>query len=208
MAVVTDKFVFCHLPKCGGQFIRHALNVLNIKNSDIGLYHCPYKQIAEDISDKLVSVINVRHPYSWYKSRWYHRIRLGWLPEHPIDWDCASNDFNKFVTNVGEVDPNGRLTSLVKLFDDGPNGKADYVIRQEFLKDDFFKLLVDFYDFDHLKYWNLDYINSSGVEYSSDDMAVYDDNVLKEMLRRERYVVDKYYDSSAIPSIRDLSLIL
>ena len=207
MALLTDKFVFCHLPKCGGQFIRYVLNQLNIPNSEIGEYHDSFIRIKSFLKKDVFSVTNIRHPLTWYQSRWYHRVRIGWLPNSKEDWETASNDFNQFVKNMQVFDCNGRLSTIIKQYDDGFNGKADCVLRQEFLRDDLYNLLSQFYEFNSKIYWSLKPQNISGVdEFNSLIVATYDINVLNDMLNREQYIINKYY--SGVNDPKNLSELL
>ncbi len=202
MALVTDKLVFTHLPKCGGTFIRYVLQQLNIKSYEIGEYHCPYFRIKSKIDNNLVSITSIRHPKSWYQSRWYHRMRLGWVPEAEEDWIAASNDFNKFVENMGAFDKHGRLSTLIRMFDDGPSGRADHVLKQENLNEELLQVLSKYYKIDVQFYNTLKNQNVSGEnDKSSSKVAVYDDFVLNDMLTREKHVINSYYDGIRDPKI-------
>lgn len=210
MAVVTKYFVFCHLPKCGGQFVRYVLQQLNIHHEDVGEYHASYARIKNSISKDLVSVTNIRHPVTWYQSRWHHRMRMGWVPEAVEDWNCASNDFNQFVTNMIEFDKHGRLSTIIKSFDDGPKNAADFVLRQESLYNDLYVLLKKFYEFNDKIYWSLKPQNisdSNGV--SSSSLAIYDNSILELLVKTESYVIDRYYYGVASPSdLLDQTMVL
>jgi len=209
MALLTNDFVFCHLPKCGGQFIRYVLNQLNIPNSEVGEYHDSFIKVKPFLKNRIISVTNIRHPVTWYQSRWYHRVRIAWLPNSKEDWETASNDFNQFVRNMEVFDPNGRLSTIIKQYDDGFDGKADFVLRQEFLQYDLYNLLIQFYKFNSKIYWQLKTQNISGVdERSSSAVAIYDKDVLKGMLKREKYIIDKYYDGVNDPKDLFDSLVL
>lgn len=194
MALLTDNFVFCHLPKCGGQFIRYVLDQLNISNSEVGEYHDSFIRVKPFLKDRVLSVTNIRHPLTWYQSRWHHRVRIGWLPNSKEDWETASNDFNQFVMNMKVFDPNGRLSTIIKQYDDGFGGKADFILRQEFLQCDLYNLLSQFYELNTKIYWSLKPQNISGIDkLSSSAVAIYDADILEDMLKREEYIINKYY---------------
>lgn len=200
MAILTEHFVFCHLPKCGGQFIRYVLDQLNIPNREIGEYHDTFMKIKPFLNGKVLSITNIRHPLTWYQSRWYHRVRIGWIPNAKEDWFAASNDFNEFVKRMQLFDPNGRLSTIIKQYDDGFNGSADYILRQEFLSNDLYNLLKGLYDFNDKTYWSLKPQNISGNdESSSSSVAIYDQDVLDDMISREHYILDKYYSGVTDP---------
>lgn len=202
MAVVTEYFVFCHLPKCGGKFVRYVLEQLNIPHNDVGDYHASYNRIKNLISNSLFSVTNIRHPLTWYQSRWHHRIRLGWEPLAVEDWNCASNDFNQFVLNMIKYDNDGRLSTIIKSFDDGKNGCADFVLKQESLTKDLYILLKKFYQFSDKIYWSLKPQNTSGDinNITASEIAIYDTSVLNNMLLTESYVINKYYYGLSDPN--------
>jgi hypothetical protein len=71
--LITRYFVFLHVPKTGGEFIRkvcfdHLPREWLIRNAlDT---HTPYKHIAEEFAD-LPMFSLVRNPWDWYVS-WYH----------------------------------------------------------------------------------------------------------------------------------------
>jgi hypothetical protein len=71
--LITRDFVFLHVPKTGGQFVRRLCHqylpseriILNSLNA-----HSPYEKVATEYPD-LPMVAFVRNPWDWYAS-WYH----------------------------------------------------------------------------------------------------------------------------------------
>lgn len=193
MALVTSKLAFAHLPKTGGQTIRSILSKID-DCREIGDYHSPPMVLnSHGMSTKVF--ISIRHPLSWYRSRWYHRIRNGWQPEHPVDWECANNDFNKFVNNLIEYDANGRLSTLVKMFmKKNRHDNVDFIIKNEDLFGDLRNILFSVYG--NIDNYNdhCDVVNKSGDdEKSSSNVALYDDSTVNRLLEQERWIIDKFY---------------
>jgi hypothetical protein len=212
MAVVTDKFIFAHIPKTGGQFVRHVIEMLRIEHREVGKYHSmPNSALRTGVS--LPSMITVRHPVTWYQSRWYHRIRHGWPPQNPIDWECASNDFNQFVLSMIEYDPNGRLCSIINSFLESKNRfnyDVKWVLKNERLTQELYNLLRELdYKFDKDRYFNLRKINVSGNKgASSGDFAVYRPDVLEKLLEHESWVINRFYDGITDPNALSDQLVL
>lgn len=202
MAVITDKFVYVHFPKTGGQFVRHAIEQLGIPHYEYGEYHAAPPAIGKEYLG-LPFVTTIRHPVTWYQSRWYHRVRLGWLLEHPVDWACASNDFNQFVMNLIDHDERGRCTAFTKLFArTNAYTKTTYVIRNEFLTRDLAIVLRELgCNVDYQIYHGLQRVNVAGQDkLSSYNVAIYRPEVLERLLHHERWVIDRLYDGITSPS--------
>ena len=203
MAFVTDKFIFAHLPKTGGKFVRYVFEEFGITGKEVGNFHAaPIAVTKTGLSQPVM--ITIRHPVTWYQSRWMHRIKYGWSPMHPVDWECASNDFNQFVRNVIKYDPNGRLTSLIRLFNlrARPNVPVEYVLKNETLSSDLFIFLNKLgYDIDKSHYFNLPKVNTSGRKgEQSGDVAVYEPHVLEELIEHEAWVIDTFYNGASDPN--------
>lgn len=193
--MVSSKISYAHLPKTGGQFVRSVIKALDANIKEIGDYHSPPAVLYKHgfIAKVLVTI---RHPISWYRSRWYHRVRNGWAPMHPVDWECANNDFNKFVNNVIDYDDNGRLSTLTKLFImKNKFDQVEFVIKNEQLKQDLYDVLVKVgFEVDRSFYDSLSNVNVAGRdEKSSTSVAVYDDSTLNRMMEKERWLIDNFY---------------
>lgn len=203
MAFVTDKFIFAHLPKTGGKFVRYVLEEFGITGKEVGNFHAAPMAVTKAGVLQPV-MITIRHPVTWYQSRWMHRIKYGWSPSHPVDWECASNDFNQFVLNVIDYDPNGRFTSLVQLFRlrARPSTQIEYILKNETLTQELFVFLNKLgYDIDKAHYFNLPKVNTSGkTGEQSSDIAQYDPEVLDKLIKHESWVIDTYYNGISDPN--------
>jgi hypothetical protein len=104
--LITKHFLFLHVPRTGGQFIRglcaqHLPREWVIRNS-LGP-HTPYREIAADFAD-LPMLCFVRNPWDWYVS-WYHYLtqdepekRTG--PMWRVGFGEGRKDFKQAVTSA------------------------------------------------------------------------------------------------------------
>jgi hypothetical protein len=68
--LVTDKFVFVHLPRCGGTFVSDVVNKFFPSVREIG-YHLPRTVLPAEFSH-LPVLGTVRNPWAFYPSWYYH----------------------------------------------------------------------------------------------------------------------------------------
>ena len=67
--IVTDKFVFVHLPRSGGTFVSEVIRKFFPSAHEIG-YHLPRVALPTEYSH-LPVLATVRNPWAFYPS-WYH----------------------------------------------------------------------------------------------------------------------------------------
>ena len=97
--ITTDKFVFVHMHKTGGQSLGHILESCMPDMKHIG-YHYPYHMLPEQYGG-LPVVGMVRNPWDWYVS-WYAfntRPEVG-NPLFFIISDGFQADFKRTITNL------------------------------------------------------------------------------------------------------------
>jgi hypothetical protein len=70
--LVTDKFVFVHLPRSGGTFVSDVIRKFFPSTQEIG-YHLPLSALPREFSH-LPVLGTVRNPWAFYVS-WYHHQR-------------------------------------------------------------------------------------------------------------------------------------
>lgn len=70
--IVTDKFVFLHLPRGGGTFVYEVVRKFFPSAREIG-YHFPRQLLPEEYSHLPVLGV-VRNPWEFYVS-WYHHVQ-------------------------------------------------------------------------------------------------------------------------------------
>jgi hypothetical protein len=71
--LVTDKFVFLHLPRAGGTFVYDVVRKFFPAGREIG-YHLPRELLPKEYSE-LPILGTVRNPWEFYVS-WYHHHQL------------------------------------------------------------------------------------------------------------------------------------
>jgi Tfp pilus assembly protein PilF len=97
--IITDRFVFIHLHKTGGQSLNEAIASCIPSHRMVG-YHFPYADIPAEALD-LPVVGFVRNPWDWYVS-WYafnnrHRLRS---PLFKVVSNGGAAGFKSTVTNL------------------------------------------------------------------------------------------------------------
>lgn len=146
MALVTEKMLFLHIPKCAGMWIRQVFSSLDIKHWEIGDQHTRFPQLLDyhdkSFYDNKFIFLFVRHPIYWYQSRWAFRMKHGWRPtHHPLDYSCMSNNFEVFMQNVLDYKPNGWATYEFCNYIDTCPSVPDFIGRVEYLIDDMINAL-------------------------------------------------------------------
>lgn len=141
MALVTDKIIFLHIPKCAGTFIRHAFKYLKLQYHEIGEQHTHFPELLEynpeSYYDNKFIFTFIRHPLTWYQSRWAFRMKNGWKLQHPLDRVCASNNFMSFIEASLEHFPDGWVTHEYNNYINTiPRGAITFIGRTEFLLND------------------------------------------------------------------------
>lgn len=157
MPTRTDKFIFYHIPKTGGMWVSKSLRrgglaaenwrgKVNTSFSRMGLDrdHTTPRDTPEWFKKDRFSFCHVRHPVTWYKSFWCHRMRRSMLArgkstprqkEFILDAvDIWNNDFQKFMTNVIDKYPNGFVSYLYQCY--MVDTHHDFIGRQENLVED------------------------------------------------------------------------
>lgn len=109
MALITDRFVFIHVPRTGGHFLRDVLAQLSIEGDETGdntmpniiRYHHSYAEVPGDKKKRCFSFGFVRHPVEWVKSLWRRDVNVrAPLPEEIGIVNFVDEDFDKYLWNV------------------------------------------------------------------------------------------------------------
>ncbi len=89
--LVTDKFVFLHLPRAGGTFVYEVVRKFFPSAREIG-YHFPRELLPNEYSH-LPILGTVRNPWEFYAS-WYHHHQpsVRYSPSTNILFCCVSED--------------------------------------------------------------------------------------------------------------------
>lgn len=110
--VIDNKYIFIHAAKTGGTFFRECLNRFGIPNWEVGIKHASIKDTP---AMPLIPIVIVRHPISWYRSRWrygmmtYFGEKIKYMPEAKEHWMARvwSNSYESFVRRTLDEYPQG-----------------------------------------------------------------------------------------------------
>jgi hypothetical protein len=204
MALKTNKALFLHIPKTGGVWMGHAMRRAGIEITQIGPQHIHFPQLTNadwegQIKDKFVFAM-IRHPLTWYQSRWAFRIKHGWSMIHPLDANCASNDFHTFVDLALKYKPDGWVTWLFEQYINNVPGGIDYVARLENCVEDAVELLtISGHKFDEEELRSTPRVNDSDIDgLSSKHWATYTPELMERVLAVESRVINRYYPNFEI----------
>ena len=64
--IVTDRFIFLHLHKTGGQSLARVIKACIPNSQEIG-YHYPHEMIPQEFAHLPVLGV-IRNPWDWYVS--------------------------------------------------------------------------------------------------------------------------------------------
>jgi len=150
MALKFDDYIFYHIPKTGGNYIRLVLQRITTDIEEITHPHASPLKVGKKRHDPEKSFCVVRHPLTWYESFFRYRIKTGWRlgqgtriyndGPHPIDAHCHSDTFRAFISKMLVYYPNGWVTSLYLRF----IPFCKYTLRQENLTPELKELLTMF----------------------------------------------------------------
>ena len=142
-------WLFVHLPKTGGSWLRHVLRdagfvadddeevdpgvvawpVPASASSGMRRCHATARSIGHDPAR---SFCFVRHPLAWYRSLWAHGARDGWEPKEFVLDQYGCDDFLEFMDRCLRAFPTGFVSLLYRIYTEG----AGFVGRYERLGDD------------------------------------------------------------------------
>jgi hypothetical protein len=119
---------------------------------------------------------------------------------HPLDYNCASNDFHDFLQRVLVFQPTGWLNYLYGLYTDNTPHPIDFVGRIESLADDAVHVLRTIgVSFDEAKFRATPRMNESLLDgRSSGYWARYTPELLKQILQAEKTVLSRFYTHNYI----------
>jgi len=151
MALLTDKFLFLHIPKTGGSYIRKVIDLIHIKWVEKSHHHSCFPGLLDHLSSNdllgKTVICFIRHPLTWYQSRWAFRLshQSGWQG-NGLDLACGSNDFNMFVNNCIDYtgsDKGWASYKMTKFIDNIPSGLKTFIGKQENLRNDLISALIE-----------------------------------------------------------------
>jgi hypothetical protein len=123
--IVTDKFVFVHLPRTGGTFVTDMIMKFFPSAREIG-YHLPRSLLPKEYSN-LPVLGAVRNPWEFYVS-WYYHIWPRDIGKPLFSWltDNCKEQFEGAIRNALNLGvDNNRLDALIEKLPD----EVDYRTR-------------------------------------------------------------------------------
>ncbi|MCH7637561.1 MAG: hypothetical protein IIA12_07845, partial [Proteobacteria bacterium] len=115
--IITDRFVFIHMHKTGGQTLNDIIKQCIADSRDIG-YHIPRSEIPAE-STELPVVGLVRNPWDWYVS-WYAFNRRPKI----------NNQLFNVVSDSGQSNFKSTVTNLINL---GSDSAASKIYRDDLI---------------------------------------------------------------------------
>jgi len=98
MAALWDNaFVVTHIPKCGGSWVRRALQAAGCTIiKDMADNHSPAPET------RYPTYVFIRHPATWLASWWAHSQRSGWLDESPLpgNFEVDANPYHRMMADT------------------------------------------------------------------------------------------------------------
>jgi hypothetical protein len=116
--IVTDKFVFVHLPRTGGTFVAEIIMKFFPSAREIG-YHLPRSLLPKEYSH-LPVLGTVRNPWDFYVS-WYYHIWPRDIGKPLFSWltDNCKEQFDGAIRNALNLGvDNNRLDALIEKLPD------------------------------------------------------------------------------------------
>lgn len=199
MALVLPKSAFVHVPKTAGLFVRAAIKRAGIKTYEFGEQHTHFPQLLtfrdRKFWRKKLVFSFVRHPLTWYQSRWAFRLKTGWQMKHPLDYHCACNDFGGFIRNCYSHFPHGWVTEEYKNYLESEPELISFVGRQETVVADLLSVLEQAGEtFNARTIKSTPRTNESLLDgLTSQQIAVYSPELVAMVLEMEAETIEKYY---------------
>ncbi len=146
MAFVTDKMVYCHLPRTGGSWFRKHVQNMGYTPSRARRYdepwlahevggskHAFWSQLPKAILNGRAKVAILRDPTEWLQSYYWWlgrgKIKHGTnltvnqaIPDELMFDECRFDTWEIFLADYLDKTP-GRITELFKMYSEG----ADYI---------------------------------------------------------------------------------
>ncbi len=129
--LVTDKFVFFHLPRSGGTFVSEVIKKFFPSACEIG-YHLPRELLPREYSH-LPVLGTVRNPWEFYVS-WYHHHYYDdrYSPRKNVPFCCVSEnrslDFFQTIQNALNLGvSNDKLNVLIQALPEDFNYQERHV---------------------------------------------------------------------------------
>jgi hypothetical protein len=191
--LILDNCVLLATPKTGSKWCHAAL--LRACSADIFVrdaspeeYHTLLKKVDPD-----KAIAFVRHPLTWYRSYWNHRMRNGWQPDtHLLDQIASANKFEEFVQKATSGCP-GFLSEHIQCWAGTEEKPAGFIGRHEHLADDLAWAMKKF-----RVPFNEQLLRETPRKNTSNYVrhpARYTDRLQQAVLNSEAEMLSRFYDS-------------
>lgn len=205
MAYLLRRSIFIHTPKTAGQWVAAALDNAGLLTGNLGPIHASPDEIEQEAGFRsdLFQFTFVRHPLSWYRSMWAHRVDEEWEPIDALDWftprwiahwatftdSCQAADFHDYIYKCAQTFPNGFVSAL---FDDYTKG-CHFVGKQEHLISDLCAALVQAgEEFEKTKLLSTKPRNVRGQKPSRQRDGLYTKELIELVLKLESRAIDRF----------------
>ncbi|WP_322075029.1 class I SAM-dependent methyltransferase [Burkholderia cenocepacia] len=181
MALKFSKFIFYHIGRTAGYWVRDNVSRLYRETTEVGAFHCTPGDIEESEKDGLTSFTLVRHPLEWLRSYWLHDIVNG-TPAGHVE-AMLSKNFEEFLIEVLKYSRgNGGFVS--EIFAPYVN-KVDLVYRSEDLPVPIVELLGQHDPSISLENFTFTRKANEGAVFDLADYAKADEKILSDILSAE-----------------------
>jgi hypothetical protein len=100
MALRFGKYIFYHVPKCGGSYVRNVIERMESDRQEICWTHSTPYETRVGGDENLLSFAMVRHPVTWYESYFRYRRTSNtrpWQKDNLYDAYVEAETYTKFI---------------------------------------------------------------------------------------------------------------
>lgn len=98
MALKFGNFIFYHIGRTAGYWVRDNINQLYGDVAEVGGFHCTPPEVSDEQKKDCTSFTLVRHPLEWLRSFWLHDVVNGTPPGSGEA--LLSKSFEEFLSKV------------------------------------------------------------------------------------------------------------
>ncbi|WP_175894516.1 class I SAM-dependent methyltransferase [Burkholderia cepacia] len=188
MALKFSKFIFYHIGRTAGYWVRDNVNRLYRETTEVGAFHCTPGDIEDNQKDGLTSFTLVRHPLEWLRSYWLHDVVNG-TPAGHVE-AMLSKSFEEFLLEVLKYSrENGGFVS--EIFAPYVNN-VELVYRSEDLPVPIIELIGQHDPSISLENFSFTRKTNEGAVFDLADYAKADEKILSEILNAEIEFFSKF----------------
>jgi hypothetical protein len=207
MPVPLSQSLFFHIPKTGGGWVRHALLQEGLSQAEVRCMthvlenvqpkypcciHTPTYYVTEAIFNSVFTFTFIRHPLSWYKSRYAFGIKRMQSQKNAIDLEYLEGGFESFVSKIINKHKDGYVSKLYRLYCDTLN-VFDFIGRQENLTEDLITALTlagEEFCAENIRATAR--VNASYFDSNLKDECQISSDLEKRLMKNEKYAFELY----------------